>query len=128
MSGIRIPTKLEYLVDWLKDLGPRTKGAALRAAGEAVGEVAHAQYSRGEGPRGQAWPPRKADGALALQRPAAAVSFEGRRGAIRAEAEDVLVHHRRRRPVFPAQNTLPAAWVEAAEKAIEDVLEKGAPK
>ena len=128
MSGARVPTEFEHLVDWLRAMPAKVRGEGVRAAAEAVEDVASVQHKRGQSPEGAAWPPRKVDGAVALKRPTRQIIWQGSRGAIRAAADDVLEHHRRRRPVFPGGKNLPPAWLRAAEAALRRVLERGAPK
>ncbi len=128
MSGCRTPTELEYLVDWLKALRGKIRSEGIRAAAEAVEDVATAQYKRGAGPDGEAQPPRKADGAVALKRPKRQIIWHGKGLKIRAVGEDLLKHHMGKRPVFPKTRTMPPAWLRAAEDALRRVLEKGAPK
>lgn len=127
MSGVTGTTQLEVLTDWLRSLGPRTKGAGMTAVSAAVEAVAKREYAASKGPRGE-WPRRKADGAAPIQRPAAATTWSGKAGKIKAVGEDVLEHHRRRRHVFPPNGTMPASWLRAAEAALRRFLEKGAPK
>lgn len=127
MSGVAGVSRLEGLVDWLKALGPRARGAGMAAASAAVEAVAKKEYASSKGPRGE-WPRRKADGAPPIQRPAAATTWSGKGGKIKAVGEQVLEHHRRRRHVFPPNGQLPPSWLSAAEEALRRFLEKGTPK
>lgn len=127
MSGCREPSELEHLVDWLRALRGKIRGEGIRAAAEAVEDVAVGQYRRGQGPHGEAQPPRKADGAIALKRPKRFILWEGKGLRIHAVGEDVLKHHVRLRPVFPRRREMPPEWRRAAEDALRRVLERGAP-
>lgn len=127
MSGCREPSELESLVDWFLSLRGKIRGEGIRAAAEAVEDVAVTQYKRGQGPTGAAQPPRKSDGTVALRRPKRMIIWEGKGLKIRAVGEDVLSHHRGKRPVFPERGGMPPAWLRAAEDALRRVLEKGAP-
>lgn len=128
MSGCREPTEFEYAIDWLKSLRGKIRGEGIRAATEAVEDVASAQYARGQGPDGAAQPRRKQDGAVALRRPRREIIWTGKGLKIRAAGDDVMKYHRGKRPPFPQARTLTPAWLRAAEAALRRVLEKGAPK
>lgn len=128
MSGCRAPSELEHLVDWLKAIRGKVRSEGIRAAAEAVEDVATAQYKRGFGPDNAAQPPRKKDGAVALKRPKRQIIWQGKNLTIRAAGEDVLKHHMGKRPVFPRTRTLSAPWLRAAEEALRKVLERGAPR
>jgi hypothetical protein len=133
VSGISGTDGIEDLVAWLRLLPARTKGKGMELAAAAVQETARAEYAQGAGPTGARgpWPRRKADGAVALQRPAAELQFTGKAGAIRSTTVDEphLDHHRGLRPVFPGAGKaklMPDTWVAAAEKALREYLEEQA--
>ncbi len=133
MSGISGADGIEDLVAWLRLLPARTKGKGMELAAAAVQETARAEYTQGAGPVGARgpWPRRKKDDAVALQRPAATVTFTGKGGAIRSNTDDEphLDHHRGLRPVFPGAGKaklLPSTWLAAAEKALREYLEEHA--
>lgn len=92
-------------------------------AAQRITAIARADYAAGRGPNGEEWPRRKKDGAIALQRPAAAIEFVPIGESIQGVAEAVLEYHQEgnerlpRRKVFPDPGeAMPASW----EKAIED--------
>lgn len=138
MSGVSGTDKIEELAALLRLLSARTKGKMLQNAAAAVQEKARAEYAQGKGPPGARgeWPRRKKDDAVALQRPAATVTFTGKAGAIRSntEGEPHLDHHRGFRPVYPGAGKaklMPDSWVEAADESLRKDMEehfKEAPK
>ena len=138
MSGIDGLDAFQHLTEWLRALHARVKGEGVKRMGEAVQKVALAEYAQGKGPPGVkgAWPARKKDGAVALQRPAQELQFIGKAGAIRSTTADepVLDHHRGKRPVYPGagkSGQLSPTWREAGEKALSKFLdeqERKAPK
>jgi hypothetical protein len=92
------------------------------AGAERIQGAARANYAAGRGPFGEAWAPRKADGAPALQRPAAAVEFVPTGTRIVGVAEPLLDYHQAPQPrasgytlptrrIFPAEGEgLPPVW------------------
>lgn len=130
MSGIDGIERIEELSEFLRSLPGRAKGKGTELAAEAVQKVALAEYAAGKGPPGArgAWPTRKKDGAVALQRPAAELQFLGKAGTITSTTVDepTLDHNRGLRPVFPGagkSNQLQPTWLAAAEKALLAYLE-----
>lgn len=111
-------------------------GEIAREAAPEIQSAARAMYAQGVGPSG-AHAPRKKDGALALQRPLAAVTFSAQGDAIRGEAEDVLKYHQGpiytapypERKTFPSEGEeLPGRWSDAIDDATERVFERAAGK
>lgn len=127
--------QLEQLELWLQTLEDKLPDIAAEAAPELQSQ-ALASYARGQSPDGTAWPTRKKDGGLALQRPASTVTCAGVGAEIRFSAEDILRYHQgpmvtSRNPVravFPHDDDpMPPAWEEIITDTARDVLPKGAP-
>jgi hypothetical protein len=119
--------QLDQLATYFRNLGSLAKTQGVDAAAKAVGDVAKGQYAAGKGPDGQAWP-RNKDGSIPLQGPTSEIRFRGEGGAIKATAPDVLQYHQENRPVFPPNGQLSEPWIKAADRALQEVLEKEAPK
>lgn len=104
-------------------------------AAKRITTIARADYAAGRGPNGEEWPRRKSDGAIALQRPAAAISFVPLGETIQGVAEAVLAYHQEgsdrlpKRKVFPDPGeAMPASWEKAIEDAAKEEMAKRAPK
>lgn len=120
--------RLESLLRHPEDLFPDIAAEA----GPKIQATARAGYAQGRGPDGQ-HAVRKKDGALALQRPLATVTFAGVGSEIRGSAEDVLRYHQGpiftapypERKTFPGDgDPFPSSWENAIEDAANAVLEK----
>jgi len=118
------------LIDGFDGMSSLASDAADRAA-TSIQAMARAGYASGTDPYGSAWKPRKKDGAVALQRPAAAIEFTVMgESTITAVGESVLAYHQKNdgdnTPRLPRRMTLPEPgrpMPDAWDKAISDAVE-----
>jgi hypothetical protein len=129
MSGVEGVEGIAAFAAFLRELGPRLVTEGCKEAALALAPVTEAQWSEGKGPDDKAWVPRKADGAVAIRRLTSEVKWSARRGAIVATGDDIILHHRGKRPAFPFNaRKLSASWSAAVEAALLRVAEKALAK
>lgn len=114
--------ELERFANGLGAVGVAVR-PAFDAAARSIGESARAGYRAGVGPMGETWEPKK-DGTLAMQGPAADVTFAMSGNDLVGEAPDVFEHHTETRPVFPPDGSFPDAWSSIVDDALESGLGK----
>jgi hypothetical protein len=125
VSGIDGIEGARALAQFLRELAPRLLSQGAVEAAKDLSAVAADQYAAGKGPDDKVWPLRKKDNAIALRRPTSEITWRGGGGRVIATADDVVKHHRGKRPVFPFYaKKLPPAWEKAVEAALRRVAEK----
>jgi hypothetical protein len=129
-GGITDDGELEQLIRGL-DAAAVVGERLAEVAAPAIEQTAHQQAAAGQSPTGATWARRKADGELALQRPAAAIEVSGTGTTLRALGEDVLKYHQRGNAKLPQRKTLPdpgdplpPAWAAAADDSIATALDE----
>ena len=124
-------TGLEQLAALERRLEGVEERAATRAA-PALLAVAKGQWSAGQGPSGESWPPTK-DGRIALTRLTALATSHAEGSTIVIELDDICSYHQyATQPGHPARQLVPedgeqppTAWLAAVEDAITAEMEEG---
>lgn len=115
----------------LKDLAAWAEREGAKTCADGIGDAARADYQAGRSPAGDAWAPRKKDGAPALARAPERVTFRAVGDDIEQEAPDHYKYHRtgtrkmvKRNVYSESSGALPPAWQAAAEKALMTQIER----
>ena len=125
--------ELERFANFLDRIEDLSADIASEAASD-IQSAAREMYASGIGPSG-AHAPRKKDGARALQRPLAAVTFPASGAALTGQAGDVLRYHQGpivsapypERKTFPGDGeALPTQWSDKIDDAVETVFAREA--
>jgi hypothetical protein len=123
MSGITGDfDELEEAIYQLRNASTAVPRGLDRAAIE-IQAMARSNYASERGPDGKKWAPNSDGSSSKLVALASQVTFKGQGNALVGEAPDALKYHTTKRPVFPAQGTMPAPWLDIIEESIAEELE-----
>lgn len=126
-AGIQI-NGLDAVIAELSELAHDGFERGMRGAAAEVEATARGQWAAGRGPDNEEWPPRKKDGAVALQGLAERATFAVHPPDLVIAFDDHAIHHQhgaprahipQRRLVPWGESTPPAPWEDASDRGFK---------
>ena len=125
-AGVKV-TGLDAAIEQMRELASNGFERGMRGAAAEVEATARAQWAAGRGPDNEPWPPRKKDGAIALQGLAERATVEVHPPDMVITFDEHAIHHQHGAPrahvpqrrLVPGEGAPPAPWEEASERGFK---------